>query len=92
MVAAILAAKEWKQGNTEVTIRGDLRKTHTDAGTEFVVVNVWLHRNHIARIELVRDLAVNKFMVHDLRVNQDTLARWPTRTTKSRLRALGAKA
>jgi len=91
MVAAVLAAKEWKQGNTEVTIRGDLRKTNEDTGTEFVVVSVWLHRNHIAWVELVRDLAGNKFMVHGLRVNQDTLDRWPTRTTKSRLRALGAK-
>lgn len=91
MVAAVLAAKEWKQGNTEVTIRGDLRKTNEDAGTEFVEVNVWLHHNHIASVELVRSLHENKFMVHGVQVNQNTLAEWPTQTTKSRLRALGAK-
>lgn len=91
MVAAVLAAKEWRQGNTETTVPWNLRKTNEETGTEFVVVNVWLQRNHIARIELVRDIAGNKFMVHDLRVNQNTLAEWPTRTTKSRLRALGAK-
>jgi hypothetical protein len=42
----------------------------------------------------VRSLAngtENKFMVHALVVNDATLANWPTRATKSRLRALGAK-
>lgn len=93
MVAAVLAAKEWKRDNTEVTVPEYARKTNEDTGTEFVEVNVWLHSNHIATVELVRSLTdstENKFMVHALVVNKDTLADWPTRTTKSRLRALGA--
>ena len=51
---------------------------HVDA-RGFQVPNVFLHGNHIATIE-------NGVC----RVNEYTLARWPTPTTKSRLRALGA--
>ena len=40
---------------------------------------VFLHGNHIANVE-------NGIV----RVNRETLAKWPTPTTKSRLRALGA--
>lgn len=42
-------------------------------------VRVYLHENHIA------SFPKNGRAV----VNTDTLRRWPTRTTKSRLRALG---
>ena len=52
---------------------------HVDA-RGFPVPNVFLHNNHIATIE-------NGV----LRVNRETLRKWPTPTTKSRLRALGAK-
>ena len=45
----------------------------------FLVPNVFLHNNHIATVE-------NGIV----KVNTYTLSRWPTVTTKSRLRALGA--
>lgn len=45
----------------------------------FLSPNVFLHGNHIATIE-------NGV----LKVNVYTLTKWPTPTTKSRLRALGA--
>jgi len=45
----------------------------------FLVPNVYLHNNHIATVE-------NGV----LKVNTYTLSKWPTPTTKSRLRALGA--
>ena len=51
---------------------------HVDA-RGFLHPNVFLHGNHIATVE-------NGV----LRVNQYTLAKWPTATTKSRLKALGA--
>jgi hypothetical protein len=43
--------------------------------------NIYLHGNHIATYYHVNGR---------LKVNIDTLKRWPTNTTKSRLRALGA--
>lgn len=49
----------------------------TNAGDR---AKVFLHGNHIADV----------FNTGVLDVNADTLARWPTPTTKSRLRALGA--
>lgn len=42
---------------------------------------VYLHGNHIGTYV---------YSLNKLEVNKETLARWPTRTTKSRLRALGA--
>ena len=45
---------------------------------------VYLWDNHIAD---VIDVGFDKW---DVIVNQATLAKWPTRTTKSRLRALNA--
>lgn len=50
---------------------------HVDA-RGFKVPNVFLHGNHIASVE-------NGV----LRVNEYTLRKWPSNTTKSRLRALG---
>jgi hypothetical protein len=49
----------------------------TNAGDR---AKVFLHGNHIADV----------FNTGVLDVNTNTLARWPTPTTKSRLRALGA--
>ena len=43
---------------------------------------VYLHGHHIATVKDCLPL--------ELEVNRDTLAKWPTVTTKSRLRALGA--
>jgi len=51
---------------------------HIDA-RGFLSPNVFLHGNHIATVE-------NGV----LKVNAQTLGKWPTPTTKSRLRALGA--
>ena len=42
---------------------------------------VYLHNNHIADVDPVTG---------ELKVNLDTLRRWPSMTTRSRLRALGA--
>jgi hypothetical protein len=42
--------------------------------------NVWLHNNHIADVYDDGRIVINEY----------TLSRWPTNTTKSRLRALGA--
>jgi hypothetical protein len=44
-------------------------------------MSVYLHGNHIADVNSNSGLVL---------VNTDTLARWSTNTTKSRLRALGA--
>jgi hypothetical protein len=44
-------------------------------------MSVFLHGNHIADIDCPTGFVL---------VNQDTLRRWSTPTTKSRLRALGA--
>lgn len=46
---------------------------------------VYLHGNHIADVGSI--LGANRMF---LVVNQETLRRWQTPTTKSRLRALGA--
>lgn len=67
MIAAVKARKEWKSGNTWVTVKGD------------GMVQVYLHDNLIANIpEHTMPIAHNS--------NWQT---WPTRTTASRLRALG---
>jgi hypothetical protein len=77
MLNAIYNSKSWQLGNTVVTHRFD--------GS----MSVYLHGNHIADM-------VNSNMVDDiitsrvLEVNKETLRRWSTPTTKSRLRALGA--
>jgi len=44
-------------------------------------VAVYLFGNHIADVNTI---------TNEVKVNERTLATWPTRTTKSRLRALGA--
>lgn len=53
--------------------------THESDGS--FKADVWLHGNHIA------DYFSSSLV---LKVNEYTLSRWPTNTTKSRLRALGA--
>lgn len=63
MLQALREHRDWAEANTRVTENG----------------NVYLHGNHIARVE-----------DDEVQVNEDTLYRWPTNTTLSRLRALGA--
>ena len=93
MLRAIAHVKDWREANTEVSVLGYTRETNVD--TEYVEVAVYLHNNHIATVEMIRDLRTGNpeasFVVHNIVVNRETLARWPTRTTKSRLRALGAQ-
>lgn len=57
--------------------RKNWAKDNTRVEVKDGVVEVYLFGNHIADI-------VDK----EVKTNQHTLARWPTRTTKSRIRAL----
>lgn len=52
-------------------------KDNTQVAVRDGVASVYLFGNHIADV-----------MGREVAVNQTTLAKWPTRTTKSRLRAL----
>jgi hypothetical protein len=54
-------------------------KDNTHVSGQKGLVQVFLHGNHIA-----------SFVDGMLQVNLDTLRRWPSMTTRSRLRALGA--
>lgn len=73
-----------KEMNAAINEGRDWAKDNTrvvsDAGG--TIVDVFLHGNHIAEIQQRRDS-------HTVFVNRDTLRNWPTRTTLSRLRALG---
>lgn len=75
MVKAINGGRDWRSGNTEVKIQ---------AGYRAIWADVYLHGNHIAEIF---ETAAGHRIVN---VNVATLAAYPTRTTMSRLRALGA--
>lgn len=59
--------------------RNNWHKDNTEVACNDGVIRVYLHRNHIA-----------SFVDGMLQVNLDTLRRWPSMTTRSRLRALGA--
>ena len=75
MCAAIARNESWSKDNTRV------EPTFADG---LLACRVFLHGNHIADTLQVTGNGI-------LRVfpNRDTLAQWPTPTTKSRLRALG---
>lgn len=74
MVSAILNRKSWQSGNTVVT-------HNTDASSTEEGMMVYLHGNHIAYVHCSTGFVL---------VNKETLRKWQTPTTKSRLRALGA--
>lgn len=77
MVEAALDCRTWRESNTQV-----VASTHEVHGMP--VARIYLFEKHIANLVQVR---------HDewqLQVMRDTLERWPTNTTISRLRALGA--
>jgi len=74
MRQAVANRQTWRNGNTSVC----LHFYGEEFGNEWHP-NVFLHDNHIATIK-------NGQCV----VNVETLRRWPSVTTKSRLRALGA--
>lgn len=78
MCLAIGQKRNWKHANTAVVYECELNEP---LHARMEQAKVFLHGNHIGTY-LYRDV---KFFV-----NKETLARWPTRTTKSRLRALGA--
>ena len=75
MNAAIKGGRDWSKDNTRV-------EAHKGAYRSYAV-DVYLHGHHIAEV-LCRMGCDDR--VH---VNRDTLRQWPTRTTMSRLRALG---
>ena len=75
MLRAIGASVAWSKDNTRVE--------PTDADG-MLACRVFLHGNHIAdTLQIDRHGRLQVFP------NRDTLAQWPTPTTKSRLRALG---
>lgn len=77
MCAAAAGMRDWNCDNTSVQIG-------TNAANGAPTARVYLHGNHIASVTQVR---------HDelsLQVMSGVLADWPTNTTISRLRALGA--
>lgn len=78
MCLAIGQKKSWKDANTEVVYQPELSTTERSC---IEYAKVFLHGNHIGTYVYSH----NRFDVNML-----TLAKWPTRTTKSRLRALGA--
>ena len=73
MLRAILGGRDWSKDNTSVTIDRDYRD----------FVDVRLHGNHIATVKLREGRGCI------VKPNIDTLLNYPTRTTMSRLRALG---
>lgn len=75
MLRAINERTNWRKDNTEV------RVIILDDNT---ISQVFLHGNHIA--DFVHHA---QWGMGWIEANRDTLAQWPTPTTKSRLRALG---
>jgi len=78
MCKAIGNKQTWELDNTRVVYECELDET---MHSRMEQAKVFLHNNHIGTF-LYRDVQFH--------VNVETLRRWPTRTTKSRLRALGA--
>ncbi|BAN92318.1 hypothetical protein X534_gp07 [Ralstonia phage RSB3] len=77
MVDAVWYMRDWKGDNTEVVKVEDMHG---------VRMNVLLHGNHIATWWP----RTNTHTCGKLEVNEVTLRIWPSNTTISRLRALGA--
>jgi len=75
MVFNVLTGRDWSQANTSTQ----------RASSDNAVMMVRLHGHHIATVWNACDIR-DRWAVE---VNTDTLRRWPTRTTMSRLRALG---
>jgi hypothetical protein len=73
MLEAIKHGRDWSKDNTRVA-------ANTVDGTTFT--KVYLHNHKIASTAMWKD----KLIVETCK---DTLREWPTRTTMSRLRALG---
>lgn len=78
MCLAIGQKKNWSQGNTRVEYAPEM---HEPLRACIEHARVFLWGKHIGTFVY----SLNRFDV-----NKETLAQWPTMTTKSRLRALGA--
>ena len=74
MLEAIKHGRDWYKDNTCVEVDASYRSYFAD---------VYLHGNHIAEV------ICRMGMYDEVRVNVKTLQDYPTRTTMSRLRALG---
>ena len=77
MCAAVHDIRNWKEDNTEVRVG-------LNGATQTACARVFLHGNHIATLTQTAHDSLS------LQVWPDVLRRWPTNTTLSRLRALGA--
>jgi hypothetical protein len=77
MLVAIKNKKTWRGDNTEVVYLDELDES---LHARMEMAKVYLYNHHIGTY-------VYKYKV--FHANPDTLAKWPTPTTKSRLRALG---
>lgn len=75
MVAAVESLTDWSKDNTAV-------RTYTHDGERFWS-EVYLHGNRIATVDTLK-CGANVYRPHIT-----NLLKWPTRTTMSRLRALG---
>lgn len=78
MLQAIEARKQWHNANTAVWYVSSSESGNPHGGRS----EIYLHGNHIA------DYWHNS---GELDVDMRTLRNWPSMTTRSRLRALGAK-
>ena len=74
MLEAIKHGRDWAKDNTRVEVHSGYRS---------YVVDVYLHGNHIA--EIICRMGCDDVV----KPNIETLREYPTRTTMSRLRALG---
>lgn len=83
MVAAIKAKRGWSSGNTRVVYEPAITLPHHVRAENS---RVFLYGNHIATI--FHDKELSERYPNGV-VNQLTFKRWPSRTTCSRLRALG---
>lgn len=63
---------------TAVANHRSWKSSNTEVVADSNTVKVYLHGNHIATVN-----------GKNVEVNMDTVSRWPTNTTLSRLRALG---
>jgi hypothetical protein len=80
MLAAIAAKNSWESANTRVDY---LPAIDTPTHARIEMAKIYLHGNHIATV--CYNLARTDY-------NPTTLKDWPSRTTFSRLNALGIKA
>lgn len=82
MMKAVHDAVDWKLSNTEVRRERSSYATHT-----VHILSVHLHGNHIADVTVYPATGIAVATA-----NRATFIQWPSRTTVSRLRALGINA